>query len=540
MSNDQHKDGTFDDLPPYERILREQAAAKAAAEKEAGEKAAVGRQWETQPMTLQRASTGQADAHPATLAEAAARRAEARQKAAHAAKARQAAQAAEREAQLAEEAARKVEEAARGLNKREEASDQNSGTPEAHSRQEQTTHHTKAHGGVEKSEKTTTRHKHDKHETAPATKATASGKRGSQAAGRHKHRRQFPWVAIVMLVCVAVVVLAVVQFGRNWVLPANADDTQMVEVDIPNGMVVSQMGDELEKDGIIRSSRAFNLYVRLTGSAGNLQAGVHRLSPSMTMGEVVSAMQEGASESGLLKVTVNEGLTVDQIADIVAESTSYSADDFLALMADDAFLSELVQQYPILTDSYNNPNVRYVLEGYLFPATYDFNEDDGLESLVTQMVDKTNEVLLTYQSQIDASSYSLQDIMSLASIVEKEGQTTEDRKLIAGVFYNRLNSGMPIQSDITVLYALGTHKEMVTYEDLEVDSPYNLYKNTGLPPGPVNSPSEDAIAAVLEPTASDYLYFYANIKTGEVFYTADYAQHQAWQQEYEETGDIQG
>ena len=300
------------------------------------------------------------------------------------------------------------------------------------------------------------------------------------------------------------------------------------------------MGDMLEEEGLIRSSTAFSLCVRVEGAAANLQAGVHELSPSMTLKEIVDALQEGAEEAGLVKVTVNEGLTVDQIADVVAANTSYSAQDFLDLMNDQDFLAQLVQEYPILSDSYNNPNVRYVLEGYLFPATYDFASGETLESLVTQMVDKTNDVLAKYQTEIDASSYSLQDIMSIASLVEKEGQTTKDRKLIAGVFYNRLDQGMAIQSDISVLYALGTHKEMVTYEDLEVDSPYNLYLNTGLPPGPLNSPSEDAIAAALEPTDSDYLYFYANIDTGEVFYTDDYEQHLKWQQEYEETGDIQG
>ena len=259
----------------------------------------------------------------------------------------------------------------------------------------------------------------------------------------------------------------------------------------------------------------------------------------MTLEEVVETLQQGAEEAGLVKVTVNEGLTIDQIGDVIDESTRYSKQDFLDLMNNREFLEKLVQQYPILTDSYNNANVRYVLEGYLFPATYDMASDDTLETLVTQMVDKTNEVLSKYQADIDASSYSLQDIMSIASLVEKEGVTTKDRKLIAGVFYNRLQANMPIQSDISVLYALGTHKEIVTYDDLQVDSPYNLYLNTGLPPGPFNSPSEDAIVAALEPTASDYLYFYANIDTGEVFYTNDYEQHLKWQEEYEETGDIQ-
>lgn len=545
MSKEQQQGGTpsFDDIPPYERIMRERAAA-AAKEKEAAAQAAaqdaksdqeLSGQWATRPMAAQTATAAKRpqrkdDDHPATLAEAAAKRAEARQKAAQAAKARQAAMQAEREAQLAEEAARKAEAAS---------------APQAAASEAQDVRADKA------AEEAAAAKTAEAAEPAPKTKrpapvAASKKEKKSRARreepakrGRH-HRRRFPWVAVIMLVCIAVVVLAVTQIGRNWLVPANANDTQIVEVEIPEGTPVSTMGDILEEQGLIRSSSAFSLLVRVQGAAANLQAGVHDLSPSMTMPEIVAALQEGAEEAGLLKVTVNEGLTVDQIAEVVADSTSYSAEDFLNLMSNQEFLAQLVQQYPILTDSYNNPNVRYVLEGYLFPATYDVAQGETLESLVTQMVDKTNEVLSKYQADIDASSYSLQDIMSIASLVEKEGQTTEDRKLIAGVFYNRLEQGMPIQSDISVLYALGTHKEMVTYDDLEVDSPYNLYTNAGLPPGPMNSPSEDAIAAALEPTDNDYLYFYANLKTGEVFYTDDYEQHQAWAQEYEETGDIQG
>ncbi len=547
MSKEQQQGGTpsFDDIPPYERIMRERAAA-AAKEKEAAAQAAAqdaksdqepAGQWATRPMAAQTATAAKRpqrkdDDHPATLAEAAAKRAEARQKAAQAAKARQAAMQAEREAQLAEEAARKAEAASapQAQAVASEAQDVRADKAAEEAAAAKTAE------AAEPAAKT----------KRPAPVAASKKEKKSRARreepakrGRH-HRRRFPWVAVIMLVCIAVVVLAVTQIGRNWLVPANANDTQIVEVEIPEGTPVSTMGDILEEQGLIRSSSAFSLLVRIQGAAANLQAGVHDLSPSMTMPEIVAALQEGAEEAGMLKVTVNEGLTVDQIAEVVADSTSYSAEDFLNLMTNQEFLAQLVQQYPILTDSYNNPNVRYVLEGYLFPATYDVAQGETLESLVTQMVDKTNEVLSKYQADIDASSYSLQDIMSIASLVEKEGQTTEDRKLIAGVFYNRLEQGMPIQSDISVLYALGTHKEMVTYDDLEVDSPYNLYTNAGLPPGPMNSPSEDAIAAALEPTDNDYLYFYANLKTGEVFYTDDYEQHQAWAQEYEETGDIQG
>lgn len=547
MSKEQQQGGrpSFDDIPPYERIMRERAAA-AAKEKEAAAQAAAQDaksdqesrgQWATRPMAAQTATAAKRpqrkdDDHPATLAEAAAKRAEARQKAAQAAKARQAAMQAEREAQLAEEAARKAE-AASARQAQAVASEAQNVRADKAAEEAAAAQTAEAAEPAAKTKR-------------PAPVAASKKEKKSRARreepakrGRH-HRRRFPWVAVIMLVCIAVVVLAVTQIGRNWLVPANANDTQIVEVEIPEGTPVSTMGDILEEQGLIRSSSAFSLLVRVQGAAANLQAGVHDLSPSMTMPEIVAALQEGAEEAGLLKVTVNEGLTVDQIAEVVADSTSYSAEDFLNLMTNQEFLAQLVQQYPILTDSYNNPNVRYVLEGYLFPATYDVAQGETLESLVTQMVDKTNEVLSKYQADIDASSYSLQDIMSIASLVEKEGQTTEDRKLIAGVFYNRLEQGMPIQSDISVLYALGTHKEMVTYDDLEVDSPYNLYTNAGLPPGPMNSPSEDAIAAALEPTDNDYLYFYANLKTGEVFYTDDYEQHQAWAQEYEETGDIQG
>lgn len=547
MSKEQQQGGTpsFDDIPPYERIMRERAAA-AAKEKEAAAQAAAQDaksdqesrgQWATRPMAAQTATAAKRpqrkdDDHPATLAEAAAKRAEARQKAAQAAKARQAAMQAEREAQLAEEAARKAE-AASARQAQAVASEAQDVRADKAAEEAAAAKTAEAAEPAAKTKR-------------PAPVAASKKEKKSRARreepakrGRH-HRRRFPWVAVIMLVCIAVVVLAVTQIGRNWLVPANANDTQIVEVEIPEGTPVSTMGDILEEQGLIRSSSAFSLLVRVQGAAANLQAGVHDLSPSMTMPEIVAALQEGAEEAGMLKVTVNEGLTVDQIAEVVADSTSYSAEDFLNLMTNQEFLAQLVQQYPILTDSYNNPNVRYVLEGYLFPATYDVAQGETLESLVTQMVDKTNEVLSKYQADIDASSYSLQDIMSIASLVEKEGQTTEDRKLIAGVFYNRLEQGMPIQSDISVLYALGTHKEMVTYDDLEVDSPYNLYTNAGLPPGPMNSPSEDAIAAALEPTDNDYLYFYANLKTGEVFYTDDYEQHQAWAQEYEETGDIQG
>ena len=178
-----------------------------------------------------------------------------------------------------------------------------------------------------------------------------------------------------------------------------------------------------------------------------------------------------------------------------------------------------------MTQSYNGYQVKYVLEGYLFPATYDMNDSKTLQMLITEMVAKTDEVMSKYYDKILASDYTLQEIMAMASLIEKEGTKLEDRKKISSVFHNRIKENMKLQTDVSVQYALGEHKEALSLEDLEVDSPYNLYQNYGVGPGPYNSPSEDSIVAALEPEKTDYLYFLADIHTKEIYYAKTYEEH---------------
>ena len=136
-----------------------------------------------------------------------------------------------------------------------------------------------------------------------------------------------------------------------------------------------------------------------------------------------------------------------------------------------------------------------------------------------------------YSADIASKGYTIHQILTMASLVEREGVTKEDREKIASTFYNRLAVDMPLQTDISVLYARNEHKEMVTWKDLEEDSPYNLYTHKGLGPGPYNSPSDDAIIATIYPANTNYLYFFADIKTGKVFFTDNFDQHLAWQKE---------
>ena len=176
--------------------------------------------------------------------------------------------------------------------------------------------------------------------------------------------------------------------------------------------------------------------------------------------------------------------------------------------------------------------MKYPLEGYLFPATYDYLAGMTLEDLVTQMVSTMNLEFQAIREDLDNTWLSFHQVLTLASIVEREGITDEDRALIAGVFLNRIDVGMPLQSDITVLYALGEHKELVTLEDLEVDSPYNLYMYTGLAPGPYNSPSMSSIMATIYPTYSEYYYFVADLDTQEIYYSSNIDDHNALVEQY--------
>lgn len=362
--------------------------------------------------------------------------------------------------------------------------------------------------------------------------------RRQKAKERRRKARRRKIISILTIFFLAFLIAGGVAIYRSWAMPLDAASTQTVEVEIPSGTTVDDMGTILKREGVIKSSNAFKLYVKARGVAPSIQAGVHELSPSMNMDQIVEQLQQSARDKSVVRITVTEGQTVEDIAETIGNETKFSSDEFLELMQDYTYLAGLTESYPFLEETVNDANVRYALEGYLFPATYDFDTRGSLDDLVEQMLDKTQSVLASYENEIDASGYSVNQIMTLASLVEKEGTNAENRAQIAGVFYNRLAQGMPLQSDISVLYALGQHKEYVSYDDLTVDSPYNLYQNTGLAPGPMCNPGEEAIKATVEPDQNDYLYFIANMQTGQIFFTDSYEQHSAWQEEYESTGEI--
>jgi UPF0755 protein len=358
---------------------------------------------------------------------------------------------------------------------------------------------------------------------------------------KSQHRKEDKIVTrIVAIVVLALLIVGGVfgfstyRYVASSIKPLDPDDSEKIVVDIPSGSTNKMIGQILEDEKVIKSGMVFNYYTKFNNLTG-FQAGKYQVSPDMTLDEIGELLQGGglAADQADARLTIPEGYDVDQIGDVIEKHTELKKKDFLALMKDEKFFDELLEQFPdLLTDASKSEGVRYRLEGYLFPATYDYYKGTSLETLVTEMVSATNNVLAGYYEQIEEADLNVHEVLTIASLVEKEGVTEEDRKKIAQVFFNRLATGMPLQSDISILCALGVHKEMVLYEDLEVDSPYNLYKNTGYGPGPFDNPSEQAIKAVLEPTPNNNYYFVADLETGKVYYAETLEEHNKLVDEY--------
>ena len=358
--------------------------------------------------------------------------------------------------------------------------------------------------------------------------------------GRKKENNMVKKIVLI-IVAALIITLSVAgffayQYFTSSLKPLDSKNQKLVQIEIPQGSSSKQIGQILEKNKIIKSGLVFSYYVKMNNK-GNFQAGYYQMSPSMTLDDITNNLEEGGTDEPVsladAKLTIPEGYSVDQIADLFNKKTKLAKDEFLEVMKDEAFFNELVEKYPeLLTSAKEAKDTRYRLEGYLYPATYYYYKDVPIKDMVTQMVDKTNQVLAPYYDQIKEKKMTVQQVLTLASLVEKEGVTPEDRRKIAQVFLNRLAIDMPIQSDISILYAMDEHKVHLSEKDTQIDSPYNLYINKGTGPGPFNNPSQQAIESVLNPEETDALYFLADVSTGKVYYAKTYDEHLANKKEY--------
>lgn len=330
------------------------------------------------------------------------------------------------------------------------------------------------------------------------------------------------------------------QYVQSSLQPVDASSKQYVTVGIPEGSNVQEIGTTLEKAGLVKHGLIFSFYAKYKNYT-DLKAGYYNLQKSMSTEDLLKELQKGGTaepqEPVLATLTIPEGYTLDQIAQAVGQlqgdfKEPLTAEAFLAKVQDETFISQEVAKYPSLLESLptKDSGARYRLEGYLFPATYSIKESTTIESLIDEMLAAMDKNLSPYYSTIKSKNLTVNELLTIASLVEKEGAKTEDRKLIAGVFYNRLNRDMPLQSNIAILYAQGKLGQNISLAedvaiDTNIDSPYNVYKNVGLMPGPVDSPSLDAIESSINQTKSDNLYFVADVTEGKVYYANNQEDH---------------
>ncbi len=322
-------------------------------------------------------------------------------------------------------------------------------------------------------------------------------------------RKRVQQVGIDILGCIGITCFFIVMIGSYYIAPI-ASSEELVEITVEPGSSTTTIANLLVKNDLIRSPFAFKLTVRYEGIGKQLQAGNYQLSRDMSLPRIIDELKKGQIEYRTF--TVPEGITVLKIADLWEASNLGTVNDFIEAMQAPELLAKYV---PEGTSA----------EGYLFPNTYKFSKGSNAEVIVNMMLTESHKIWTETMAE-DAKSLGLtrHQVMTLASIVQREAGSKDEMPLIAGVFHNRLKSNWKLQADPTVLYVLGEPDRLLTRKDWKYQSPYNTYLHKGLPPGPIGNPGMDAILAVLKPEKTSYYYFVA-IEKGKHHFSKTLAEH---------------
>lgn len=341
-------------------------------------------------------------------------------------------------------------------------------------------------------------------------------------------QKRGPVKTMVLILAIIVVLLAGgLFFYVHGISAADPGNKDKIVVTIENGTGVLQILNQLDEEGLVQNKLCGKILVKLS-SFDNIQANTYILNKDMTLTEIFEAMNTGdpkyISQS---KFTIIEGATIPQAAEAIAKESGLSEKDILAKWSDQEYLKKLMSQYWFITEDILDPGLKYPLEGYLYPETYFLpGENPDIEKITAIMLDKMDRELSSIKGDIESKlNMSVHEFLAFSSVVERESLFEKDRAKIAGVFKNRLDQDMALQSDITVLYALGRTGVKVSVAETQVDSPYNTYKNKGLPVGPICAVPLSTMKDCINYESSDYLFFFAK-QDGTVLYSKTYEEHQ--------------
>lgn len=334
------------------------------------------------------------------------------------------------------------------------------------------------------------------------------------------------WIAIVLILVVAIGSFFGYRYIKSALEPMEAESEDTVEVEIPIGSGLDSISQILEEKGLIQNAKIFKYYAKVNNES-DFQAGTYGLSMSMTPDELLKSLKTGkVYRTPIFTMTIPEGWTIEQIGERIESNTTISKEEFVEYVDAESTIENLMIGYPqIVTDEVKGEEIRHPLEGYFFPATYPFFEEEPtVQTVVETMVDGMKVNVTPYLDTLEEKGKTVHWLLTYASLLEREATAQADRQTIASVFNNRLDIDMPLQTDPTVLYSLGEHKDKVTLNDLEVKNAYNTYQNKGLPPGPIAAPGAESIEAVIDPSDTEYLYFLAD-ETGKNHFAKTYDEH---------------
>lgn len=335
----------------------------------------------------------------------------------------------------------------------------------------------------------------------------------------------------ILIILITIVVMAfLLGFYYKYQISPVSHKSEKVVLEIKAGSI-SSIGDTLYENNLIHSKLIFKVYVKLNG-VSDLKASTYEFDRNMSLKEIIDMLEKGNSYNpDEIRITFKEGVNVRKIAKLIDEETNNSYDDVMNLMNDSEYIDYLIDKYWFLTDEIKNEKIYYPLEGYLFPNTYAFlNKDVEVKTIIEKMLDEMGEQLDNYKDAIENSKYTVHKMLTLASIVELEGASASDRAGVAGVFYNRINDGWVLGSDVTTYYylkiddfkqSLNGNKNLFT-----CDYAYNTRCTSfvGLPVGPISNPGLESIDATINYKKHNYYYFVADCN-GKTYLSKDITEH---------------
>lgn len=337
----------------------------------------------------------------------------------------------------------------------------------------------------------------------------------------------------ILLTIVLAIAIAVLSFFYYMTTPIDKNNNNDVKIEVKENYGSAKIAEELKNKGLIRNETIFKLYSRLNSSS-SFYVGHFTLKPNMSLSQIITELSSKENAKSGNTFSVIEGDSILKISKNL-ENTKLSSEEFLEKVNDADFIKKLQAQFPeLITDEIYGKNIKYALEGYLYPAVYNIDDNETVESLITKMVQAANDKIVPLYKNTNKNwningkktQISIHKYITMASILEKESTKTDENKLIASVFLNRLAKGMKLQTDPSANYAADKLTGAPTQKELTEDSPYNTYTTVGLPPGPIASTSTISFEALNNAEKTDYLYFLHATKDGKGYFSKTYAEHE--------------